>query len=362
MCPRFSDSSARASSLGIQLGEAALNALTANMRVELHARSPNIHVTLVMPGMVATNLRATHCTRRPTRRSTRPHVQTMEQVADIVASASKIRLRGVHQFVVGGDGKQVLRRCQRVRVARRKPMGLLRRWSMNRRLLPAVFVVALSGNSPWRSGSPPRAVQPERPTVATHAGTVAPGYLEIETGVERDRFDAGGIGYGAPTVFKFGITSRAQLSIGAPVNRPAPGDLGFGDVSIGVKWRLVQDAPIVGDFALLPANKFASGSSRRGTGTGTTDLSLLAISSHKFGNVAIDINAGYTRRSGNGSTAPRNATLWTFSPAGRLPARSAGPRSASAIQAPVVWRDRADRRILVGPTSARSELARSTPV
>jgi glucose-1-phosphate thymidylyltransferase len=32
----------------------------------------------------------------------------------------------------------------------------------------------------------PRAVQPERPTVATHAGTVAPGWVELETGVEFD--------------------------------------------------------------------------------------------------------------------------------------------------------------------------------
>src|ERR1051325_4189243 len=30
----------------------------------------------------------------------------------------------------------------------------------------------------------PRAVQPERPTVATHAGTVAPAFLEIETGIQ----------------------------------------------------------------------------------------------------------------------------------------------------------------------------------
>jgi hypothetical protein len=179
------------------------------------------------------------------------------------------------------------------------------------------LVLALSVGSVALAQQPdPRAVQPERPTVATHAGTVAPGYLEIETGIERDRFDAGGIGYGAPTVFKIGITRRAQLSIGAPVSRPAPGDLGIGDVSIGVKWRLVQDAPIVGDFALLPSNKFASGSPGRGTGTGTIDQSLLAISSHKFGGVAVDINAGYTRRSGNGSIAPRSATQWTFSSGG----------------------------------------------
>ena len=47
-------------------------------------------------------------------------------------------------------------------------------------------------------------------------------------------------------------------------------------------------------------------------------MSLLAISSHKFGDVAIDINAGYTRRSGDGSSIPRDATQWTFSSGGPL--------------------------------------------
>jgi NADP-dependent 3-hydroxy acid dehydrogenase YdfG len=35
--------------------KAALNALTANVRMDLAARNPNIHVTLVMPGLVSTD-------------------------------------------------------------------------------------------------------------------------------------------------------------------------------------------------------------------------------------------------------------------------------------------------------------------
>src|SRR5207248_820985 len=34
----------------------------------------------------------------------------------------------------------------------------------------------------------PHEVQPERPTVATHAGTVAPGWIELEWGSEWDRY------------------------------------------------------------------------------------------------------------------------------------------------------------------------------
>ena len=190
---------------------------------------------------------------------------------------------------------------------------------MNRRWCIATVAVALQfGPSARAQQSDLRAVQPERPTVATHAGTVATGYLEIETGVERDRFDPLTIGYGAPTVLKIGVGARAQLSIGVPLSRPSRGDIGLGDMGVGVKWRFVRDAPLVGDFALQPSVKFPSGSQTSGTGTGTTDVSLLAISSHKFGDVAIDINAGFTRRSGGGSGIPRDATQWTFSSGGPL--------------------------------------------
>lgn len=162
----------------------------------------------------------------------------------------------------------------------------------------------------------PHAVQPERPTVATHAGTVAPGWLEIETGVERDRFAPSQVGFQGPTVLKFGIADHMQLSVFGNVVKPAGGDAGLGDVAVGVKWRLADDAPFVGDFALLPTVKFPTGSATSGTGTGTTDVGLLAISSHEFGDISMDINVGYTHRSGDGSVAPTSATLWTASAGG----------------------------------------------
>jgi hypothetical protein len=163
----------------------------------------------------------------------------------------------------------------------------------------------------------PHAVQPERPTVATHAGTVAPGWLEIEAGVERDRFAPSDIGYTVPTVLKIGLADRLQLGIFGSLSHP-PGTTGIGDVGAGVKWRLLDDAPVVGDFALLQSVKLPTGSAESGTGTGTTDVSLLAISSHDFGSVSVDINVGYTLRSGDGSVAPTRASLWTVSGGGQF--------------------------------------------
>lgn len=163
----------------------------------------------------------------------------------------------------------------------------------------------------------PHAVQPERPTVATHAGTVAPGWLEIETGYERDRLDPSSTTSSTPTVFKLGLTGHAQLSVSGSAQH-TPVATGLGDAGVGVKIRIADDAAVVGDFAILPAVKFPTGSAAKGTGTGTTDVSILLISSHEVGGVSIDLNVGLTRRSGDGTRAPTASTLWTASFGGPL--------------------------------------------
>ena len=58
--------------------------------------------------------------------------------------------------------------------------------NMSRNVLALMAVVsgATVLHAQTDSAANPRAVQPERPTVATHAGTVAPGYMELEEGGE----------------------------------------------------------------------------------------------------------------------------------------------------------------------------------
>ena len=159
------------------------------------------------------------------------------------------------------------------------------------------------------SASDPRAVQPERPSVATHAGTVAPGYVEIETGVETDRNQDQTHTLLVPTVVKVGIAPWAQLSIFVPLVRTTDVPLGIGDGGAGVKWRLTDGGALLGRFAILPSVTWATGGDR---GTGTTAVSLLLISSRALGPVALDINASLTRNTGDGSAAPRTETLWTI--------------------------------------------------
>jgi hypothetical protein len=169
-------------------------------------------------------------------------------------------------------------------------------------LLPATLLA---------QGSDPREPMPERPTVATHAYTVAPRIVEIESGLELDRFDDGSRVATWSNVIKLGLTSHTQLNLGIPAVGPAASDLGAGDVSVGVKWRLLEHHPLLGSFAMLPAIKFSSATATRGTGT--TDGTLTAISSRNLGPVSVDLNVAWTMRSGDGSSAPKQALLWTAS-------------------------------------------------
>lgn len=174
------------------------------------------------------------------------------------------------------------------------------------------FVILLQAPHAAAQASDPHDAQPERPTVATHAGTVAPGWLEVEGGTEFDRYSDGSHGGSAPILFKIGIAPRLQLSTQTPLVHPVgTHTTAAGDVFIGMKWRVLEDRKVLGDFAVLPGLKLPTGSTSSGAGTGTTDLNILLISSHEFGAVDLDVNLGYTRRSGDGSSAPRDATLWT---------------------------------------------------
>jgi hypothetical protein len=172
-----------------------------------------------------------------------------------------------------------------------------------------------------RAGRPPKlsTAQPERPTVSTHAGTVSSGWLEIETGIELDHgHDPEHTTLGT-LAMKLGLAENVQLSILAPYVRPSDNTGGVSDLTVGVKMRLLENNPLLGDFAVQPNLKLPTGKSDKGSGTGTTDGTLLLISSRDFYGMDLDMNVAYTYRGGSGIRAPRDQWLWAASLAGDLP-------------------------------------------
>ena len=162
----------------------------------------------------------------------------------------------------------------------------------------------------------PREANPERPTVATHAYAVAPGIVEIETGVQWQRLGPRSAQLTGPTLIKVGLVKRLQLDIAPGWEWLGPDGArrgGMADWAVGLKWQVAHGLPLLADFAVESTVKLPTGDVSIGTGTGTTDLNLLAISSRLVGKVELDLNVGYTRRTGTGSTAPKTATLWTVS-------------------------------------------------
>jgi hypothetical protein len=161
------------------------------------------------------------------------------------------------------------------------------------------------------------AVRPERPTVATHAYVITPGFVEVETGAVYQR-PAGGATVNVPFYAKFGVTRRLQLGIGpgAAFDHGGPGgDVQGGLTDLGIAAKLVVGTglPVLGDFAVQPSLKLPTGSEEKGFGTGTTDGGILLVSSHQVLGGEIDANLGFTFRGGDGTAAPKRSSVWAVS-------------------------------------------------
>ena len=140
---------------------------------------------------------------------------------------------------------------------------------------------------------PPWAANPERPTVATHAYTVAPGYAELEQGVRAfglrkfTEFTAWDVN------LKIGLEPGLQLGLfGLPYARSGAGG-GMGDVGVALKFsRAVSSKAAV---AIVPAVTVPTGDNSRGLGAGRTLGSLVGVFSADLsggGTVHFDANAG----------------------------------------------------------------------
>ena len=98
----------------------------------------------------------------------------------------------------------------------------MRRWPIR---LAIVSVFAALWSSPAvAQAADPHAALPERPSVATHAHTVAPGWAEVEFGFERADIDDPFGDQALPLALKLGLKPRVQLTVTTAVARPAGED------------------------------------------------------------------------------------------------------------------------------------------
>ncbi len=100
---------------GYNAAKAALNALTANARVDLARTHPDVHVTLVMPGLVTSDYPKNALGGSPPMPPVSEAQTVPEAAAAIVARHRAAGRRDLHESRAGGDGDQWLRGCRRVR-------------------------------------------------------------------------------------------------------------------------------------------------------------------------------------------------------------------------------------------------------
>ena len=188
----------------------------------------------------------------------------------------------------------------------------------------AMLIAALAGAAALRAQTPnPHAAQPERPTVATHAYTIAPDYAELEFGLEFDQLDETHA-LQTPATLKLGLASHLQVEVTGSWQylRDSATASGLSDLVIALKWRVADSLPVLGGFAIQPALRLPSGSAA--VSAHAVVGSLLFISSTHYGPVEVDINFGVFERLAASSSVPPLSALWTVS-------------AGSAVRGPLGW-------------------------
>src|ERR1043166_1890963 len=119
-----------------------------------------------------------------------------------------------------------------------------------RSLLPAVLTVA-AARPALATGQSPRAANPERPTVATHAYAVAPGYVEVEQGVSARGASSLGQGTSWDVNIKIGVAPNVQLGVFGPAYARTGAGHGIGDWGVALKLRTAVSERMA--VAVVPA-------------------------------------------------------------------------------------------------------------
>ncbi len=167
-----------------------------------------------------------------------------------------------------------------------------------RHLLVAAFTLIVSVSAAHAEDAP--TVTPYRPSVSTPAALSAPGWLEVEAGIQTSRADDPRRRDSLPYTLKLAFTPDWGIRVGGDAwvrERSAAGSSlsGGGDTTVVLKRRFAVDDASA--FGLELGAKFPT--ARRDLGSGHTDGSVNAIYSSDFSQSwHVDVNLSATRLGG----------------------------------------------------------------
>ena len=162
-----------------------------------------------------------------------------------------------------------------------------------------IVLIAASSAAPAAAADDDLAAVPYRPSVSTPAALSAPGWLEIEAGVQHEHDGSRAWRDSVPATLKVAFTPDWGLRIGADAwVRQRDGNnarlSGVGDTAVVLKRRFaVDDANAFGLEAAVVAP-----TARRGLGDGQAAYGINAIYSGDFGRWHTDVNVVATRSGG----------------------------------------------------------------
>ena len=157
---------------------------------------------------------------------------------------------------------------------------------------------------------------PYRPSVSTPAALSAPGWIEIEAGIEHDHEGGSGRRDSVPVTVKLAFTPDWGIRIGAESwvrQRDADAHAsGFGDTSVILKRRFAIDEQQA--FGLEGGVTVPTARQGLGSGSGKPDYAINAIYSADFaGSWHTDLNIVTTRLGQIDPGASRAQVLWAAS-------------------------------------------------
>jgi len=177
----------------------------------------------------------------------------------------------------------------------------------------AVALLSLAGAAAFADDAQP-SVTPYRPSVSTPAALSAPGWLELEAGVQSDRGDASVRRDSLPYTLKLAFTPDWGIRLGGEAWVHAHDDAigsvsGAGDTSVTLKRRFAVDETHA--FGLEAGATFATG--HAGITQEKTSYTVNGIYSADIGDFHTDINLAATRLGLADPGTSRTQMLWAAS-------------------------------------------------